>query len=165
MNDELYIKESSEIFDAIVVGSGVAGGWAAKEFCEKGFKTLMIERGRVVEHREDYPAEGVPPWHQTYRSRVENLLLERDYKIQQQCYAFSDATKHFFGNDREMPYSTAEGTEFSWIRANQLGGKSLLWHRQSYRLSEHDFRANSLDGHGTDWPIGYKDLAPWYSHV
>lgn len=165
MNDDLYIKESSEIFDAIVVGSGVAGGWAAKEFCEKGFKTLMIERGRVVEHREDYPGEGVPPWHQTYRSRVENLLLERDYKVQQQCYAFSDATKHFFGNDREMPYSTAEGTEFSWIRANQLGGKSLLWHRQSYRLSEHDFRANSLDGHGTDWPIGYKDLAPWYSHV
>ncbi|MGB2045480.1 MAG: GMC oxidoreductase [Porticoccaceae bacterium] len=165
MNDELYIKETSEIFDAIVVGSGVSGGWAAKEFCEKGFKTLMIERGRVVEHRKDYTSEGVPPWHQTYRSKVENLLQQRDYHIQQQCYAFSDATKHFFGNDREMPYTTAEGTEFSWIRANQLGGKSLLWHRQSYRLSEHDFRANSLDGHGTDWPIGYKDLAPWYSHV
>ncbi len=165
MNDDLYIKESSETFDAIVVGSGISGGWAAKEFCERGLKTLMIERGRVVEHRKDYIGEGIPPWKQPYRTRVNNLLTEQRYKIQQQCYAFNDATKHFFGNDRDLPYTTAEGTNFSWIRGNQLGGKSLTWHRQCYRLSDHDFSANSLDGHGTDWPVRYKDLAPWYSHV
>ena len=165
MNDDLYIKESTEIYDAIVVGSGISGGWAAKEFCEKGFKTLMIERGRVVEHRKDYIGEGIPPWDQPHRSKVNNLLTEQQHKIQKQCYAFNDATKHFFGNDHDLPYQTAEGTDFSWIRGNQLGGKSLTWHRQSYRLSDHDFRANSLDGYGTDWPVRHKDLAPWYSHV
>jgi choline dehydrogenase-like flavoprotein len=165
MNDDLYIKETKQVFDAIVVGSGISGGWAAKEFCERGLKTLMIERGPVVEHRKDYIGEGIPPWQQPQRTKVNNLLVEQQYKIQQECYAFNDATKHFFGNDRDLPYTTAKGTTFSWIRGNQLGGKSLIWHRQSYRLSDHDFAANSLDGHGNDWPIRYKDLAPWYSHV
>lgn len=165
MNDDLYIKETNQVFDAIVVGSGISGGWAAKEFCERGLKTLMIERGPVVEHRKDYIGEGIPPWQQPYRNKVNNLLVEQQHKIQQECYAFNDSTKHFFGNDRDLPYTTAKGTTFSWIRGNQLGGKSLTWHRQSYRLSDHDFAANSLDGHGNDWPIRYKDLASWYSHV
>jgi choline dehydrogenase-like flavoprotein len=165
MNDDLYIKETDQVFDAIVVGSGISGGWAAKEFCERGFKTLMIERGRVVEHRKDYIGEGIPPWQQSHRNKVDNLLVEQKYKIQQECYAFNDSTKHFFGNDRDLPYKTAKDTQFSWIRGNQLGGKSLLWHRQSYRLSDHDFAANSLDGHGNDWPIRYKDLEQFYSHV
>ena len=165
MSDELYIKESNEVFDAIVIGSGISGGWAAKEFCERGLKTLMIERGPVVEHRKDYIGEGKAPWQLPNRTKVNNLLVEQQYKVQKECYAFNDATKHFFGNDRDLPYNTSKGTTFSWIRGNQLGGKSLIWHRQSYRLSEHDFRANSIDGHGNDWPIRYDDLAPWYSHV
>ncbi|EWH11397.1 FAD dependent oxidoreductase [Catenovulum agarivorans DS-2] len=143
----------------------MTGGWAAKEFCEKGFKTLMVERGRVVEHRKDYIAEGKAPWQYENRTKVDNLLVEQQYKIQKQCYAFHDGTKHFFGNDRDLPYTTKDGTEFSWIRANQLGGKSLLWHRQSYRLSDYDFKANKADGVGNDWPIRYKDLAPWYDYV
>ena len=99
------------------------------------------------------------------RGKVDNILLEQRYRIQKQCYAFNDATKHFFGNDRDLPYTTKDDTTFSWIRANQLGGKSLLWHRQSYRLSDHDFAANSLDGHGNDWPIRYADIEKWYGHV
>jgi|TARA_B110000091_G_scaffold212620_1_gene259754 choline dehydrogenase-like flavoprotein len=165
MNEDLYIKESSEIFDAIVIGSGITGGWAAKEFCERGFKTLMIERGPVVEHRKDYIGESKPSWQQPTRNVVDNLLVQEQYKVQQECYAFTDATKQFFGNDRDLPYSTANDTSFTWIRGNQLGGRSLLWHRQSYRLSDHDFQANKLDGYGNDWPIRYKDLESWYSHV
>lgn len=165
MKNVNYINESKEVFDVIVIGSGITGGWAAKEFCEKGFKTLMVERGRVVEHRKDYIAEGKGPWDFPNRTKVDNLLVEEQYKIQKQCYAFHDGTKHFFGNDRDLPYNTKKGTEFSWIRANQLGGKSLLWHRQSYRLSDFDFAANKADGHGNDWPIRYKDLAPWYDYV
>ncbi|WP_440904475.1 GMC oxidoreductase [Catenovulum sp. SX2] len=165
MKNVNYINESKEVFDVIIIGSGITGGWAAKEFCEKGFKTLMVERGRVVEHRKDYIAEGKGPWDFPNRTKVDNLLVEEQYKIQKQCYAFHDGTKHFFGNDRDLPYNTKKGTEFSWIRANQLGGKSLLWHRQSYRLSDFDFAANKADGHGNDWPIRYKDLAPWYDYV
>ena len=165
MSEDLYIKESNQVFDAIVIGSGITGGWAAKEFCERGFKTLMIERGRIVEHRKDYIGEGKPTWEQPTRAVVENLLVQQQYKVQQECYAFTDATKHFFGNDRDLPYNTVKDSTFSWIRANQLGGKSLLWHRQSYRLSDHDLQANKLDGYGNDWPIRYKDLASWYSYV
>jgi len=163
--DAHYIKNSDTVFDAIVIGSGISGGWAAKEFTERGLKTLMIERGRIVEHQKDYIGESIPPWQQPLRTRVDNLLTQEQYKIQQQCYAFKDATKHFFGNDKDLPYTTAKGTQFSWIRANQLGGKSLLWHRQSYRWGPYDFVANKHDGHGTDWPIRYPDLADWYSHV
>ena len=165
MKDEIYINETKEEFDVLVIGSGMTGGWAAKEFCERGFKTLMVERGRIVKHREDYVGENITIWDQPFRSRVALKEVEENYSVQKQCYAFNDATKHFFGNDKELPYSAEEGTEFSWIRANQLGGKSLLWHRQSYRFSEHDFAANSLDGHGNDWPIRYKDLVASYEKV
>jgi choline dehydrogenase-like flavoprotein len=165
MTENIYINKSKEVYDAIVIGSGISGGWAAKEFCERGLKTLMIERGRVVEHRKDYIGENKTPWEQPLRTKVDNLLVEQQYNIQKQCYAFNDATKHFFGNDRDLPYSTAKNTNFTWIRANQLGGKSLLWHRQSYRLSEFDFQANKNDGYGNDWPIRYKDIDKWYSQV
>ncbi|MDB4281646.1 GMC family oxidoreductase [Paraglaciecola sp.] len=165
MTTDLYIHESAILYDAIVVGSGMTGGWAAKEFCERGMQTLMIERGRVVEHRKDYITEGKGPWEFENRTKVDNLLTEEIYSTQKKCYAFSDMTKHFFGNDKDLPYSTEEGTGFDWIRANQLGGKSLLWHRQSYRLSDFDFAANKADGHGNDWPIRYNDLKSWYSHV
>lgn len=163
--DNVYIKQTTEIFDAIVVGSGITGGWAAKELTEKGLKTLMVERGRPVEHRKDYIGEAIPPWKMHNRGKVDLQLVEDQYSVQRQNYAFNDATKHFFGNDRDLPYSTPDDKPFSWIRGNQLGGKSLLWHRQSYRWSDLDFNANAVDGHGVDWPIRYKDLEPWYSYV
>ncbi len=165
MTQDLYIQDTSEVYDALVIGSGVSGGWAAKEFCQRGLKTLMVERGRIVEHQKDYISEGKGPWQFDHRMKVDNLLIEQQYSVQKLCYAFNDATKHFFGNDRDLPYSTESGTDFSWIRANQLGGKSLLWHRQSYRFSDYDFNANKADGVGNDWPIRYQDIAAWYSHV
>lgn len=165
MNQHVYINNSSEEYDALVIGSGITGGWAAKEFTERGFKTLMVERGRIVEHRKDYIGENKGPWEFANRMKVDNLLVEEQYNIQKKCYAFNDATKHFFGNDKDLPYSTEKDTGFDWIRANQLGGKSLLWHRQSYRFSDNEFNANKADGYGNDWPIRYKDIESWYSHV
>jgi choline dehydrogenase-like flavoprotein len=165
VDNNFYIKKTAEIFDAIVVGSGITGGWAAKELCEKGLKTLMVERGRPVEHRTDYVGEGVKPWQFRNRGKMNYQLVEDQYSIQRQCYAFSDANKQFFSNDRDLPYSTPAGKPFSWIRGDQVGGKSLLWARQTYRLSDLDFTANLSDGHGVDWPIRYADLAPWYSYV
>ncbi|QGZ38110.1 choline dehydrogenase-like flavoprotein [Pseudoduganella flava] len=161
----VYIKASPETFDAIVVGSGITGGWAAKELTERGLKTLMVERGRPVEHGVDYIGENKDPWTMPNRGLVDHKLAEEQYFNQRMCYAFDEHTKHFFNNDRDMPYSTPEGRPFSWIRGNQLGGKSLMWARQSYRWSDLDFEANLKDGHGVDWPIRYADLAPWYSHV
>ncbi|WP_020208625.1 GMC oxidoreductase [Gilvimarinus chinensis] len=158
-----YISVAKEPFDAIVVGSGVTGGWAAKELTEKGLKTLMIERGQAVEHRKDYVGEGVRAWEMPLRGRLDRETLEQDFYIQKKCYAFNDATKQFFGNDREYPYQQEK--PFDWIRGNALGGKSLLWHRQSYRFSDLDFAANGKEGIGVDWPIRYADLAPWYSYV
>jgi len=165
MEASFYIKESAEQYDAIVVGSGITGGWAAKELTERGLKTLMVERGRPVQHGVDYLGENKDPWVMPNRGLVDAKVAEEQYAIQRQCYAFDEHTKHFFNNDRDMPYSTPEGRPFSWIRGNQLGGKSLMWARQSYRWSDLDFEANLKDGHGVDWPIRYADLAPWYSHV
>jgi len=164
MQDDIYINESSEEFDVIVVGSGMTGGWAAKEFTERGLKVLMIERGRIVRHRLDYSGENKRPWESEYRLEVSKEAAA-EQQIQKQCYAYNDHTKQFFGNDKDLPYSTPDNQPFTWIRANQLGGKSLLWHRQSYRMSDYDFKANAHDGVGNDWPLRYKDLAPWYSHV
>lgn len=152
-------------FDAIVVGSGISGGWAAKELTERGLKVLLIERGRNVSHREDYVTEGKANWELPYRGQIPESIIDSDYGVQKDCYAFTDFTKQFFVNDRENPYATPEDKPFTWIRGYHLGGRSLTWHRQSYRLSDLDFGANKLDGHGVDWPIRYKDLAPWYDHV
>ena len=161
----ITIKRSPERFDAIVVGSGITGGWAAKELTERGLKTLMIERGRPVEHGVGYVGENRAPWTMPNRGKVDARVADEQFAIQRQCYAFDEHTQQFFNNDRDMPYSTSDGRAFSWIRGNQLGGKSLMWARQSYRWSDLDFEANLRDGHGTDWPIRYADLAPWYSHV
>ncbi|MES2898228.1 MAG: GMC family oxidoreductase [Pseudomonadota bacterium] len=160
-----YIKKRSEPFDAIVVGSGITGGWAAKELCERGLRTLMVERGRPVEHRTDYITEGVDLWDMPNRGQVEAKVIEEQYPVQSKSYAFGGTTRHFFNNDRDMPYSTPQQRPFSWIRGNQVGGKSLLWARACYRWGPLDFEANAKDGHGVDWPIRYADLAPWYSHV
>ncbi len=158
-------SESNADFDAIVVGSGISGGWAAKELCERGLKVLLVERGRKITHREDYVTEGKGNWELPYRGQIPEQEVERDYSVQKDCYAFTDFTKHFFVNDREHPYETPDDKPFTWIRGYQLGGRSILWHRQCYRWSDLDFEANAKDGHGVDWPIRYKDIAPWYDHV
>lgn len=152
-----------EIFDAIVVGSGMSGGWAMKELCEKGFKTLVLERGRPVEHAIDYVTEHKQPWELPNRGRVAPALAKTEYSIQRKTYAFSEATRHYFMRDSEHPY--VQEKPYTWIQANVVGGRSLLWARQSYRFSPMDFEANLRDGHGVDWPIRYEDLAPWYDYV
>lgn len=150
-------------FDAIVVGSGMSGGWAAKEFTESGLKTLVIERGNHVEPGEDYISEFKAPWEFPYGDKVPKDIAEADWPIQKKCYAFKDSTKHFFTKDSEHKY--VQDKPFDWIKSFSRGGKSKLWHRQSYRWSDHEFGANALDGHGCDWPIRYKDIAPWYDYV
>ena len=158
-------SDSNTVFDAIVVGSGMSGGWAAKELTERGLKVLLLERGRNVTHRADYPTDGKAAWEMPYAGQIPEAEVAQNYAVQKDCYAFSDYTKHFFVNDRDNPYESTDGSPFAWIRGYHLGGRSLTWHRQSYRLSEMDFEANARDGHGVDWPIRYKDLAPWYDHV
>ena len=157
--------QRNEPFDAIVVGSGITGGWAAKELTEKGLRTLVIERGRDVEHKTGYVTEWAQPWQLAHRGKGDPALYARDYAIQSRNYAFGEATKHFFVKDTEHPYITDEGKPFRWIRGFQLGGRSLIWGRACWRWSDLDFEANQRDGHGVDWPIRYADLAPWYSHV
>ena len=159
------MPQRNEPYDAIVVGSGMTGGWAAKELTEHGLRTLVIERGRHVEHRKDYTTEWMQPWDFPHRGRGDRELYARDYPIQSKNYAFGEATKHFFVNDREHPYISDGDQEFRWIRGYHLGGRSLLWGRACWRWSDLDFEANLRDGHGVDWPIRYTDLAPWYSHV
>jgi len=154
-----------EPYDAIVVGSGITGGWAAKELTERGLRTLLLERGRHVEHGRDYTTEWLHPWELAHRGRGERALYVRDYPIQSKNYAFGETTRHFFVSDREHPYLSDGPQEFRWIRGYQLGGRSLLWGRACWRWSDLDFEANLRDGHGVDWPIRYADLAPWYSHV
>lgn len=151
-------------FDAIVVGTGITGGWAAKELTEKGLKVLMLDRGKMVQHGKDYTSEHMPPWEIPFRGKPLRELYEKDYFVQSQKYAFSETTRHFFNNDAENPY-VYDPQQFLWFRADVVGGKSLLWARQVYRWSDLDFEANKKDGHGIDWPIRYKDIAPWYSHV
>jgi choline dehydrogenase-like flavoprotein len=152
-------------FDAIVIGSGVSGGWAAKELTERGLKTLVLERGRPLVHGAGYVGEHVPTWTLPYRGLPLRELYEREYPVQSKSYAFDETTRHFWNNDKDNPYVQEPGRHFDWIRAGVVGGKSLLWGRQVYRWSDLDFAANKNDGHGVDWPIRYADIAPWYSHV
>lgn len=149
-------------FDVIVIGSGISGGWAAKEFCEKGMKTLVLERGRDVKHLEDYPTALKNPWDFDHRNRMPHQVREAN-PIVSRCYAFGEATEHFFLKDTEHPY--IQEKPFDWIRGYQVGGKSLLWARQVQRWSKFDFEMPARDGFGAAWPISYDDLAEWYSHV
>lgn len=151
-------------FDAIVVGSGITGGWAAKELTQAGLKVLMIERGREIVHGE-YETEMKTPWEMPFRGQGDAALYVKEYQVQSRNRAFNEFTQSHFVNDKDNPYSTAPGTEFAWLRSYQLGGRSLTWGRQSYRWSDYDFGANKRDGHGTDWPIRYADVAPWYDKV
>jgi choline dehydrogenase-like flavoprotein len=149
-------------FDAIVVGSGISGGWAAKELCEKGLKTLMLERGKNVEHVTDYITATKDPWEIPHRNTLTPAEKET-YPIQTRHYSIREDNKHFYILDKENPYT--ETQRYDWIRADVLGGRSLLWARMSFRWSDMDFEANAKDGYGVDWPIRYKDIAPWYDYV
>ncbi len=150
-------------YDAIVIGSGISGGWAAKELAEKGLKTLVLERGRMVKHIEDYPTAHLEPWQLPRRDRVSQEEL-KDYPKQNRTgYTVKESTKHWWVKDTEHPYT--EVKRFDWMRGYHVGGRSLLWGRQSYRWSPMDFESNAKDGHGVDWPIRYEDLAPWYDYV
>lgn len=149
-------------YDAIVVGSGISGGWAAKELCEKGLKTLVLERGRDVVHIKDYTDTSKDPWELTHHGNNDNKDKEES-PIQSKCYAYNEVSGKFFVNDKEHPYNQVK--PFDWIRGYHVGGRSLMWGRQCYRWSDIDFEANAKDGHGADWPIRYKDIAPWYDYV
>lgn len=156
------IKKQPQKYDAIVIGSGVSGGWAAKELCEKGLKTLVLERGRPIEHRTDYITEHRAPWEFDLRG---NLTRDEEKEYSQNArIGYLDKTAlHFFAKDSESPY--IEEKPFVWARGYQVGGKSLTWGRYTFRISEMDFEANRRDGHGVDWPIRTADIDPWYSYV
>jgi choline dehydrogenase-like flavoprotein len=149
-------------YDAIVIGSGISGGWAAKELCEKGLKVLMLERGRDVVHLKDYPTATKEIWEFAHRNKMPLSVLKEN-PVVAKCYAYGEATEHFFVKDTEHPY--IQEKPFDWIRGYQVGGKSLLWARQVQRWSKFDFEAPARDGFATEWPVNYDDMAPWYSHV
>lgn len=149
-------------YDAIVIGSGISGGWAAKELTEKGLKTIMLERGRNVEHVKDYVNATKGPWEFPHRGgRTQQMI--KDYPVLSRDYPLNEENLDFWTNEKENPY--VEIKRFDWFRGYQVGGRSLLWGRQSYRWSDFDFEANAKDGIAVDWPIRYKDIAPWYSYV
>jgi choline dehydrogenase-like flavoprotein len=152
-------------FDAVVVGSGITGGWAAKELTEKGLRVLVLERGKELRHSADYLGEHAPDWKLPFNNKRPRTLYEEEYPIQSKSYSFSEANRHFFVNDKLDPYNFPPDKPFEWVRGDVVGGRSLLWGRQTYRWSEQDFEANRIDGRGLPWPIAYKDIAPWYSHV
>lgn len=149
-------------YDAIVVGSGISGGWAAKELTEKGLKVLLLERGRNIEHVKDYDTAMTPPWKFKHRGRL-TQEQKRTHPVQSRSGFYSEVNEKFWVNDLDCPYT--EVKRFDWYRGFQVGGKSLMWGRGCLRLSEMDFEANLRDGMGIDWPIRYKDIAPWYDYV
>lgn len=149
-------------YDAIVIGSGISGGWAAKELCEKGLKTLVLERGRDVEHIKDYPTATTPPWEFKHRKRMTTAFLKENPLISKAA-GYGEDNAHFFIKDKDHPY--IQEKPFDWIRGYQVGGKSLTWGRACQRWSKYEFINPERFGYGIAWPIGYDDVAPWYSHV
>ncbi len=150
-------------YDAIVVGTGISGGWAAKELTEKGLKTLVLERGRMVKHPDDYPTATKDPWQLPNADRPTQEILKNQFKQARTGYTIRPSTSHWFVNDLENPYT--ETNRFDWMRGYHVGGRSITWGRQSYRLSDLDFEANAKEGIAVDWPVRYRDIAPWYDYV
>lgn len=153
---------ADNVYDAIVIGSGISGGWAAKELTEKGLKVLMLERGRNIEHVKDYVNANKEVWEFPHRGGRTQKMIE-DYPVLKRDYPLNETVLDYWVKDSESPYT--EIKRFDWFRGYQVGGRSLMWGRQSYRWSEQDFEENAKDGYGVDWPIRYKDLAPWYSYA
>ena len=163
MNLNLKAKQQ-QTYDAIVVGTGVSGGWAAKELTENGLSTLVLERGRMVKHLADYPTMNLHPWQLPYADQLTPKEIEDVYPVQSRTsYAVNQSTKHFFVKDNENPY--VQKKPFLWTRGYQVGGRSLIWGRWAYRRGDLEFGANARDGVGLDWPIRYRDIEPWYDHV
>lgn len=160
---KFYYNEEQESYDAIVVGTGISGGWAAKELCENGLKTLVLERGRMVKHIEDYETANMDPWDFQNGGVATKEIIAQQPKQHRTGYTTSQASHMWFVNDLEHPYN--ETKRFDWMRGYHLGGRSLQWGRQSYRWSDIDFTANQREGIAIDWPVRYKDIAPWYSKV
>jgi len=154
--------EKQNTYDAIVVGTGISGGWAAKELTEKGLKTLVLERGRAVKHVVDYPTMTKDPWQLPHANKLTHEELKL-YPVQSRTNWVNQANKHWWVKDEEHPYT--EVKPFDWIRGYHEGGRSIMWGKQTYRLSDLDFEANAKDGVGVDWPIRYHELAPWYDYV
>jgi hypothetical protein len=153
-----------EIYDAIIVGSGATGGWAAKELTQKGLKVAVLEAGRKLDPFKDY-TEHIWPWELKFRGFGDRSNMERTQPIQSKCYACNEYGRQFFVNDLENPFTTPPDKPFYWIRSRHVGGRSIPWGRQSYRLSNYDFKAAKHDGYGDDWPISYEELAPYYDKV
>lgn len=155
-------EDTTKKFDVIVIGAGMSGGWASKEFCDNGYKTLLLERGRNVEHIKDYPTTNMHPWEFEHKGNLTREQVEEN-PIAKKCYAFREDTHHFFVKDKEHSY--VQTKPFDWIRGYQVGGRSLMWARQTQRWSDYDFEGPKRDGFAIDWPIRYKDIESWYSYV
>jgi len=151
-------------YDAIVVGSGMTGGWAAKELTELGLRTLVLDAGRPIVPNKDY-REHTPPWAMPFRGLGDRQTVARRQAVQRNSVTFDEMSHQFWVDDVDNPYSTPANKAFHWFRARQVGGKSIIWGRQVYRWSDLDFEANLRDGIGVDWPIRYADIAPWYDLV
>ncbi len=150
------------VYDAIVIGSGISGGWAAKELAEKGLKVLMLERGRNIEHIKDYVNANKDPWDFPHRGgRTQQMI--KDYPVLKRDYPLNETNLDYWCSDKDNPYT--EIKRFDWFRGYHVGGRSLMWGRQSYRLSDLDFEANAKEGIAIDWPVRYKEIAPWYDYV
>ena len=155
-------RKQENSFDAIVIGSGISGGWAAKELCDHGLKTLVLERGRNVEHNKDYPTANKKPWEFKHRGQMTKQFIQENPLISKSA-GFGEDTAHFFIKDKDHPY--IQEKPFDWIRGYQVGGKSLTWGRACQRWSQYEFEGPARDGFGIEWPISYHEIAPWYSHV
>ena len=160
---KFYYNDEQESYDAIVVGTGISGGWAAKELCENGLKTLVLERGRMVKHRNDYPTANMDPWDFPHNGELTAEDASKQQKQSRTGYTVKAPSKDWFVNDLEHPYN--ETKRFDWMRGYHVGGRSIMWGRHSYRWSDIDFGANKKEGIAVDWPVRYKDIAPWYDKV
>lgn len=153
-----------DVYDAIVCGSGVTGGWAAKELTERGLKVLLIERGKNIRHRVDYATENLPPWELNYRGYSDPEILQTSKSIQKHA-KLDEWVEGMYVDDNKEKYLTTEESKFRWLRGYHLGGRSLMWGRHCYRMSPLNFKSNEIDGHGIPWPVSYEDIKPWYDYV